>query len=392
MPEGVENSNYARLGVDAGKANVRRAFRRHIDNEFPNAFVNIVSDPLKRGWVRTQHMDGDGSKFVQRLLNFSETGDITVLRGAVDDALQMNLGDIASSGFVFGPIMVTDVININGLNIPKDLILNQIGERFGELMEIYRKFGFNIAFLGGETADLPTPIQSTVFDVCVSAHAKRADIITGDVKAGDKIYGFASDGKASWENEDNSGVMSNGLTLARVTTMWEGYMEKYPYLGLHKGRFKVGEKAPPPFDFVISDALISPTRQWAILIKYLLEELKKDGIYSDLHALTLNTGGGATKISHVGDGILYQKSMPQPPDFFQFIKQESGEKWKDMFKGFNCGVGLDIVGADTSKFRDVLEKVSNNTNVELFELGDCRTSTTGRNQVCLTTGFGVFNY
>ena len=115
-------SKYAALGVDAGKASVRKAFGHYVENDFPNAFVNIIRDPIKRGWVRTQHMDGDGSKFVQRLLIHAETGRSDVLGGVVDDALQMNLGDIATSGFVFGPIMVTDVININGRNIPKDLV------------------------------------------------------------------------------------------------------------------------------------------------------------------------------------------------------------------------------------------------------------------------------
>lgn len=385
-------SKYAALGVDAGKANVREAFGRHIDNEFPSAFVNIIRDPMRRGWVRTQHMDGDGSKFVQRLLNFAETGDRRVIGGAVDDALQMNLGDIAASGFVYGPIMVTDVININRFNTPKDLIMKEVGQRFGELMEMYRNYGFDINFLGGETADLPTQVQSIAFDVAVSAHAKKSDVIAGNVEPGDKIYGFASDGQAVWEDNELFPLMSNGLTLARVSTMWSGYTEKYPHLGIHEGKYKVGEKASTPYDFVVSDALISPTRQWAILIRLMLEELKDAGIYKDLHGITMNTGGGATKISHIGRGVTYYKKMPSPPELLHFIQAESGEDWKAMCKNFNCGVGLDIVGKGTSRFKDALQRVSDKTHVRLYELGECKPSNDSSNHVTLNTKHGTFEY
>lgn len=40
-------SKYAALGVDAGKANIRKAFGHYVENEFPDAFVNIVGDPTK---------------------------------------------------------------------------------------------------------------------------------------------------------------------------------------------------------------------------------------------------------------------------------------------------------------------------------------------------------
>lgn len=337
-------------------------------------------------------MDGDGSKFVRRLLINAETGNPAVLRGAVDDALQMNLGDIAASSFVFGPIMVTDVININRHNAPKDVVMEQIGQRFGELMAMYRNYGFNIRFLGGETADLPTQVQSIAFDVAVSAHAKKSDVIAGNIEPGDKIYGFASDDQAAWEDEPNSGIMSNGLTLGRVGLVWKGYEEKYPHLGIYQGRYRVGEKAASSYDFVVSDALVSPTRQWAILIKSLLEELREADLYQDLHGISMNTGGGATKISHVGHGIIYHKKMPTPPELFQLIHEETSEKWEDMFKGFNCGVGLDIVGKDNPKFQDVLQKVSERTHVRLYELGECRGNSNGKTQVALNTEHGTFNY
>jgi phosphoribosylformylglycinamidine cyclo-ligase len=385
-------SIYAKLGVDADKTDVRKAFSSRIDNEYPKAFVNIITDPFRRDWAKTLHMDGDGSKFIQRLLVCSETGDPEVLKGAVDDAWQMNLGDIAASGFVFGPILVGDILNLNRFNVDKKLIMDQVGERFGELKEMYRRFGFKIFFMGGETADLPVQVVTEAFDGGVAADAKKRDLITGNVQPGDKIYGFASDGQAIWEEKPNSGIMSNGLTLAQTCTMWSGYREQYPKFMQYTGKYKVGEKAPPPYDFVVSDALTSPTRHWALLIRLLLEELKRNGGYEDLHGISMNTGGGATKISHVGSGITYEKIMPNPPDLFQFIQGESGEEWKDMFKDFNCGVGLDIVGADNFAFRNALQRVSDMTHVELYDLGGCKKSDDGENHVALETEQGLFTY
>lgn len=71
-------SQYAELGVDAGKAGVREAFGKVIDNDFPGAWVNIkrlrfpaefhVQMPVPL--VVTQHGDGDGSKQNARILAY----------------------------------------------------------------------------------------------------------------------------------------------------------------------------------------------------------------------------------------------------------------------------------------------------------------------------------
>lgn len=386
---------YEILGVDSGKKEVRSIFKKRVDNDFPGAFVNIVRDPFHIGRAFTQHMDGDGSKLVQRLLMFKEIGDPIVIRGAVDDAVSMNLGDIAAAGFVKGKIVITDVINVNGFNVPKAEIMEQIGVRFEEIKEMYRDFGFQLFFLGGETADLPHQVQTAVFDVGVYAEAEEVDIIAGNNAPGDKIYGFASDGQAFWESEPNSGIMSNGLTLARVKLMHESYTDKFPKLRTescrYEGRFQV-EKYADGLGMSVGQALISPTRQWAILIKFLIEELEKNGIRKMLHGISLNSGGGATKISHVGNSILYKKNMLLPPNIFKIIQSESGETWKNMYKTFNCGIGIDVVGEDSLKFKKALEIVSFKTGVKLYELGECGSLEGDDNKVKLTTPYGVFNY
>lgn len=392
-----KKSKYAELGVDAGKTSVRKIFGKYVVNHFPQAFVNIVIDPFDPDIVFTQHMDGDGSKFVQRLLVYLETGDIGVIGGAVDDAFEMNMGDIAASGFVGGTITVTDVINIKNIEklVPKDLILEQVAIRFEELINLYRQFGFNIVFLGGETADLPDQVRSVVFDVALHARTKKSDIITGETFPGDKIWGFASDGQAKWEQGKNSGIMSNGLTLARTSLMWEGYTEKYPFLvregGQYQGKYLVGEMSDH-LDMPVSDAVMSPTRLWSIVIKIIIDKLRSRKALYLLHGVSMNTGGGATKIGHVGKGIVYKKKMPNPPGIFQLIHRESGEKWKDMFKGFNCGVGIDLVGKDSPIIEDVLKEVSEENGIACYELGVCEKKPGLNNRVELDTSNGKFEY
>lgn len=388
---------YKELGVDAAKKSVRKAFTKRVDNDYPGAFVNIIIDPDDRRYGKTQHNDGDGSKFVQRLLIFQETGNIEVVRGAVDDAWEMNMGDIAASGFVFGTIMVTDVINIKNIEgkVPKDEIMEQVAIRMAELRDLYRSYGFNIYWLGGETADLPDQVHSIVFDVCVNARALREDIIIGNVQDKDRIFGFVSTGQAVWENEINSGLMSNGATLGRTYSMWDGYTEKYPFLirpeGSYKGKFLVGECDNILPGMSVSDALVSPTRHWSILTRLLLEKLREKGIFRMLHGISMNTGGGATKIGHVGKDILYKKKMPTPPELFQLIKRESGSDWEKMFRDFNCGIGIDVVGEDNQEFKAALYELADDTNVACLEIGDCEKRDGEGNKVELETPYGFFN-
>ena len=141
----------------------------------------------------------------------------------------------------------------------------------------------------------------------------------------------------------------------------------------------------------VSEAILSPTRQWAIVIKRIIEKLKEKDKLSLLHGISMNTGGGATKIGHVGSGILYKKIMPTVPPVFQLIKDESGETWRNMFETFNCGVGIDVVGADKPEFRKILEEVAEETHIKMFDLGVCEQFAGEKNKVELETPYGNFN-
>lgn len=396
MTQPVKESIYSLLGVDANKSSVRAAFSPIIENEYPGAFVNIITDPYCDKRALTQHQDGDGSKFVQRLLHYLENGDPSVFMGMVDDALSMNTGDIAASGFVFGPWLLTDVINSGMDKDLKAIVMKAVAERFSQLFQIYRQKGFELHFLGGETADLKYQVKSGVFDVAITAWEEKENLIKGNVKPGDAIFGFHSDGRAAWEDKINSGIMSNYLTMARSSLMSKIYNKLYPQLRMDKpfynGRFLYDQRHVSFPELTVGESILSPTRQWAIVIKEIVKSLKKRKIFSSLHGISMNTGGGATKIKHVGEFITYNKSMPTPPPIFQLIKQESGEDWANIYCEANCGIGIDVVGEDNKLFAEALEEAAVNCEISLSRLGYCEDSTEKDNVVLIDTPFGSWGY
>lgn len=385
---------YVALGVDPGKKSVRAAFEGAVNTDFPGAFINIVHSVLFPGYVITQHGDGDGSKSILRILMYKITNDPSWLYGMVDDAFSMNMSDIAAGGFVTGELMMTDIINLNAFHVPKDEILKAIRIRIQQLLELYARYGFaGIKFLGGETADLPRQVLTSVFDMTVSGCMPAAGVVKGDVRPGDLIWGFSSGGRARWESWPNSGVMSNGLTLGIDSLIQPDYAKQFPDIlptGVtFNGRFQVNDPSGV-YDMTIAQALLSPTRQWAILIKILIDKLCADNVFHLLHGISVNTGGGATKIAHVGTGgIVYHKEMPRALELFRLIQQESQELWRNMFRSFNGGVGIDVVG--DAGLEPYLRAVERETRVALHRLGRCEECEPGKNKVVLHTIHGTFD-
>ncbi|MDD3711010.1 MAG: hypothetical protein PHP37_00160 [Patescibacteria group bacterium] len=443
-----KESVYRQLGVDPQKDNVKAIFKKIIDSEYPDAFVNIITDPYNPDKVITQHQDGDGSKFIQRLLHYRETGDEAIFDGMVDDALSMNTGDIAASGFVFGHWLITDVLNVNLPSEIKELVMKRIALRFMELKALYSENGFQISFLGGETADLRDQVKSAVFDMAITAWEEKENIISGNVQPGDIIFGLQSNGQAIWEESENSGLMSNGLTMARSVLMSSRYNREYPDLrrdnpSFYKGSYNlrtihglemsrailsptrqwaivikkiivalknanvlhmlhgIRRRDDPSFykgsynlrtihGLEMSRAILSPTRQWAIVIKKIIVALKNANALHMLHGISMNTGGGATKIKNLGKGIIYIKHMPTPPKIFQLIQEKSQDDWKNMYEAFNCGIGIDVVGENHPFFIKAVEEVALECRIQNYLLGFCRENSSNDNKVILHTDHGSF--
>lgn len=388
-----KKSAYGEMGVDTQKGAIGKKFSDIIANDFPYAFCNIVIEP-DTGLAKTSKFDGTGSKPTQRCLVYLETGDPRIFEGDAEDCYVMIAGDASMSGLVWEHTL-GDIIDINKFNVPKAQVVDAISKGFKRVVGLHQEYGFNVQFLGGETADLASQTSSYILNGLMTARGKASEVIDGITMSGDQIWGLSSTGQSIWEYAPNSGLMCNGVTAACGVTMWEGYNEKYPWLRHEKqkyrGRFKVGEKVDG-LEMPVSDALLSPTRQWAIVIRMLIEELKENKALPFLHGITMNTGGGATKCLRLGDKIRYIKNMPKPPALFQLIKQEGNISWEEMFEDFNCGVGVDIIGSgEGGHLNSAIKTVAEKVGIDAFLLGVCVKASGEKNEVILETPYGIFN-
>jgi len=382
-------SLYERKGIDPQKSSVKEIFGKVVRNDFLGAWCNIVRDPERPGFVTTKHPDGPGSKTLQRILHCEELKQPEILQDDVFDGFQMNYGDIACSGFVDGVIHATQIVSVNKFRVDKELILRQNALGWVRLLEFYKSQGVNIIFYGGETADLPDQSYNYILDIDVQSSTKEENVIRGNITSRDWIWGFESTGRAIWETVINSGQMSNGLTDTRTELMWKRYTRKYPQLwgeNDYVGRFKVNDQFPG-LGMTVSEAILSTTRQWSIIIKMIIEEAKRRNAFHLIHGICMNTGGGLTKIKNLGQGIHYLKTIPFIAPYFLVFQKETGESNFNMMKTFNCGIGLEVVGSGKEGIlEDILSTVSRSTNVQCYPLGECFYSNSPENKLTIRIG------
>src|SRR5690606_6413912 len=123
-------------------------------------------------------------------------------------------------------------------------------------------------------------------------------IISNDkITAGDVIVGFASYGQATYENEYNSGIGSNGLTSARHDVLGKFYANNYKesydtslsddvvYIGKNKLTDTI--TLNNGLQTSIGKLILSPTRTYAPVMKALLENH-----FDAIHGLIHCSGGG----------------------------------------------------------------------------------------------------
>jgi phosphoribosylformylglycinamidine cyclo-ligase len=163
------------------------------------------------------------------------------------------------------------------------------------------------ALIGGETAEMPGMYPAGEYDLagfCVGVVEKERIIDGRSIAPGDAILGLAS-----------SGPHSNGYSLIR----------------------KILEREPSaPFD------LLEPTR---IYVKSILKLLEKVPVKGLAHI----TGGGVTgnvpRVLPPGTRArIEQKSWPRP-EVFRWLQQAGGVAEDEMFRVFNCGIGMVVVVA-----------------------------------------------
>jgi phosphoribosylformylglycinamidine cyclo-ligase len=388
-------SLYSQRGVSAQKEEVHKAIAKLDKGLYEHAFCKMYPDFLggDDAYVNISHADGAGTKSILAYLYWKETGDVSVWKGIAKDAVAMNLDDLLCVG-IYDNLLFSSTIDRNKLLVPGEVIeavINGTQEFFDEL----KQYGVNIHYLGGETADVGDVVRTIAVNGTMTARWPKQKLITNSkIKPGNVIVGFASFGQASYENEYNSGLGSNGLTSARHDVLSKYYAEKYPETFepslnnevVYIGKNKVTDQLTiDQSSFNIGKLLLSPTRTYAPLMKALLDEH-----FNDIDGVIHCSGGGQTKC---------MKYLPQPlkvvkddlfdvPPIFELVQRNSGADDKEMYQVFNMGHRLEIFTNET-----VAEKmiaIAKGFNIEAKIVG--RTEAYRSKQLLLKGSFGEVVY
>lgn len=171
------------------------------------------------------------------------------------------------------------------------------------------------ALVGGETAEMPGMYAGEDYDLagfCVGI-VEKEDIIDGSkVKAGDKLIALAS-----------SGPHSNGYSLVRKI--------------LEVANADLNTKLDGT---TLADALMAPTRMYVKPALKLINAI-------DVHALCHVTGGGfqenIPRIMPEDCKAIVDTNSWQWPAVFDWLQEAGNVATAEMFRTFNCGVGMIIV-------------------------------------------------
>lgn len=379
-------SRYGELGVDVRKRGVE-AFKPSIETLYPDAFCTVQVDPDNPGWGLVGHVDGAGSKPILSYIYWRETGEPSWFKGLAQDVVAMNLDDIICVGA--RPILFLDNISINPMRIDRVMLLQALSEGFKHCFERLSGLGIPISFAGGETADLPDQVRTLDLSGFILGRVKLEEAITGErIRGGDLIVGLRSGGRARYEERVNSGIMCNGLTLARCALLASEYQERYPEIshsrGRYKGRYRVNQHLEE-LGTTLGEALLSPTRLFAPLVKEALERFR-----GMIHGMVHNTGGGLTKCLRLGRGIHYIKdSLPDPDPIFPLIQREGGISWREMYEGFNMGVGFELI-VHPEAADDVIS-ISEGFGIGAQVIGRCEDGG-AENTLTIESRYGRYNY
>jgi phosphoribosylformylglycinamidine cyclo-ligase len=379
-------------GVSSSKEDVHKAIENIDKGLFPNAFCKIVPDFLcdDPDYCIVMHADGAGTKSSLAYVYWKETGDMSVWKGIAQDAVVMNTDDLLCVG-VTDNILLSSTIGRNKSVIPGEVVASLINGT-SEFAAKMKEYGVNIVLTGGETADVGDLVRTVIVDSTVCARIRRDEVIDNSgISPGDVVVGFASYGKAEYEDEYNGGTGSNGLTSARHD-LFEGFLaEKYPESydsAIPSDLVYTGKRDPSAKDdatgVTYGKLLLSPTRTYMPVMKRIIEDLR-----SDIHGIVHCSGGAQTKVLNFIEKLRVVKDdMFEVPPLFRYIQSDSGTPWNEMYKVFNMGHRLEVYTSPDAAAKMV--EISTSMGVEAKIIG--RVEECDRAEVVLETEFGKFDY
>jgi phosphoribosylformylglycinamidine cyclo-ligase len=293
-----------------------------VDIEAGNALVDRIKHVAKRT-RRPEVMAGLGGfgglfelplGYKQPVLVSGTDGVGTKLKLAMDlnkhdtigiDLVAMCVNDIIVCGAE--PLFFLDYYATGKLNIDvASSVINGIGE--GCLQS-------GASLIGGETAEMPGMYEGEDYDLagfCVGIAEKESLIDGSNIKPGNKIIALAS-----------SGPHSNGYSLIR----------KIIEVNNADLTQKINNQS-------LKDALIAPTK---IYVKSILKLINA----TPVNALCHITGGGfqenIPRIMPQQCKATINTSSWQMPAVFEWLQKSGNVSSYEMFKTFNCGVGMIVI-------------------------------------------------
>lgn len=359
------SDKYIQRGVSSDKTEVYQAIQHLSKGLYSNTFCKIIDNIWNKNsdTVLILHADGAGTKSSLAYVYWKETNDLSVWADIAQDAIVMNLDDILSTGYTHSFIL-SSTIGRNKNLIPAEVLAAIINgtDVFCKTMQNY---GVHIEYAGGETADVGDLVRTIIVDSTMAAQIHKKDIIQIDIQEKDVILGFASFGKSIYERSYNSGIGSNGLTMARHDLFNKQIAHKYPesfdnqlpstiaYTGKYFVTDKIDIHYPHPYNPIheridIGKLVLSPTRTYAPLLLQILLQFQKD-----IHGIIHCTGGGQTKVLHFVNKplqIIKNNLFPLPP-LFQLIAEQNKNNLKELYKVFNMGHRLEIYTNEASALK-----------------------------------------
>ncbi|MBQ8510404.1 MAG: phosphoribosylformylglycinamidine cyclo-ligase [Clostridia bacterium] len=384
---------YLSRGVSATKDEVHSAISKQDKGVFAGAFCKIIPDPCgDPDYCAAMHADGAGTKSSLAYIKYKETGDLSAYYNIAQDSVVMNLDDLlcigATDGFVLSNTIGRNAHRVEGKAI------KAVIDGYTDFCEMLRSHGIGITMSGGETADVGDLVNTLIVDSTFFVRMKRSDVIDCDnIRPGDVIVGFASYGQASYEKAYNAGMGSNGLTAARHLMLHHDYAAKYPetYSGtiaeskVYCGSYHV-EDILPGTDVTVVDAILSPTRTYAPIVKKILDA-KRSSVHGMIHC----TGGGQAKCKNFGSGIHYIKdNLFDTPPLFKAIWENGDIGDAEMYQVFNMGHRMELYcGEEDAAF---MIEAAKSFGVDAKIVGRCEASADGKNHVTVKANGQTYEY
>src|SRR5579872_1885012 len=295
----------AGVDIDAGdelveriKPRVKRSMRPEVLGGI-GGFGALVEVPLDRYRkpVLVSGTDGVGTKL--RLAIDTHRHD-----GVGIDLVAMCVNDVVVQGAE--PLFFLDYYASGKLDV-------EVGERvIAGIVEGCVQAG--CALVGGETAEMPGMYHGEDYDLagfCVGVVEKEAIIDGSKTRAGDVVLGLPS-----------SGPHSNGFSLIRKILQVSGANIESDIEGES-----------------LINRLMTPTRIYVKPLLKLMHEMS-------LHGLSHITGGGLVdnipRVVPEGLEVVLERNAWRRNPVFDWLQREGKVADAEMFRVFNCGIGMTV--------------------------------------------------